>query len=121
MNSFFGPVYLCRKMFYKYLREEEKFRFDDLLKFMKSCFKKCRIFLLCQRKISSRDYLMSFKIERLIQWNIFRTIFLGVCPFYLVGDPKKSIYAFRQADIYTYLKAANLISPDHRLSLIYKF
>lgn len=42
-----------------------------------------------------------------IQWEIFRKLFLPnkLKAFYLVGDPKQSIYRFRKADLYTYLKA----------------
>lgn len=43
-----------------------------------------------------------------IQWDIFYTLFSAaknLSAFYLIGDPKQSIYGFRNADIYTYLKA----------------
>ncbi|OGN61930.1 MAG: hypothetical protein A3F09_05935 [Chlamydiae bacterium RIFCSPHIGHO2_12_FULL_49_11] len=41
-----------------------------------------------------------------VQWNIFRTLFLGQKElFAVVGDPKQSIYAFRNADLSTYLRA----------------
>lgn len=47
-----------------------------------------------------------------IQWNIFQKLFLKhidvIC---LVGDPKQSIYAFRNADVYTYLAAAKAMGP----------
>ncbi len=44
-----------------------------------------------------------------VQWEVFSTLFAHQknCYLYLVGDPKQSIYAFRSADIYTYLKAAS--------------
>ncbi len=49
-----------------------------------------------------------------IQWRIFKRAFLGhletVC---LVGDPKQSIYAFRSADIYTYLDAAEALGKEN--------
>jgi exodeoxyribonuclease V beta subunit len=48
-----------------------------------------------------------------VQWDIFRTVFLGadncrhpVRPLFLIGDPKQAIYSFRRADIYTYFAAA---------------
>src|SRR5262249_291177 len=44
-----------------------------------------------------------------LQWDIFKTLFLEssskIEAFYLVGDPKQSIYRFRKADVYTYLSA----------------
>jgi exodeoxyribonuclease V beta subunit len=43
-----------------------------------------------------------------VQWKIFETLFFTdpTKSVYLVGDPKQSIYAFRKADIYTFLEAA---------------
>lgn len=56
-----------------------------------------------------------------LQWEIFRELFLAEenpkLPVYIVGDPKQSIYSFRQADIYTYLKAKAAIAPDAHYSL----
>jgi exodeoxyribonuclease V beta subunit len=56
-----------------------------------------------------------------IQWEILSNIFLKNrgenFPFYLVGDPKQSIYAFRQADIYTYLKASKDLGQEQRMVL----
>ncbi len=43
-----------------------------------------------------------------LQWKIFRRIFLESGDrntLYVVGDPKQAIYAFRGADVFTYLEA----------------
>ena len=43
-----------------------------------------------------------------LQWKLFRRIFLdseGANILYVVGDPKQAIYAFRGADVFTYLDA----------------
>jgi exodeoxyribonuclease V beta subunit len=43
-----------------------------------------------------------------VQYEIFRRVFAGGKSFlYLIGDPKQAIYAFRGADIFTYMQAAN--------------
>jgi exodeoxyribonuclease V beta subunit len=42
-----------------------------------------------------------------VQYEIFRTVYAGTeVPLFLIGDPKQAIYAFRGADIFTYLEAA---------------
>jgi exodeoxyribonuclease V beta subunit len=47
------------------------------------------------------------------QWAIFETLFLHtVESLFLIGDPKQSIYRFRKADLYTYLKAKHAIPPE---------
>lgn len=50
-----------------------------------------------------------------VQWDIFQKLFLNhldaIC---LVGDPKQSIYAFRNADVYTYLNAAKAMGEASR-------
>lgn len=41
------------------------------------------------------------------QYKIFSNLFsVSGTPFFMVGDPKQAIYAFRGGDIFTYLKAA---------------
>ncbi len=58
------------------------------------------------------------------QWNIFSKLFFNRNPpLYcccLVGDPKQSIYAFRNADLYTYLNAANVVGNLSYLSTNYR-
>jgi exodeoxyribonuclease V beta subunit len=41
-----------------------------------------------------------------VQWEILRTAFHGSTTLVLIGDPKQAIYAFRGADLVTYLAAA---------------
>jgi exodeoxyribonuclease V beta subunit len=40
-----------------------------------------------------------------IQWEILRRAFHGHCTLILIGDPKQAIYAFRGADVFSYLDA----------------
>ncbi|MBN1605142.1 MAG: exodeoxyribonuclease V subunit beta [Polyangiaceae bacterium] len=42
-----------------------------------------------------------------VQYEIFRSVYAGTqIPLFLIGDPKQAIYAFRGADVFTYLEAA---------------
>ncbi|MDB2613980.1 UvrD-helicase domain-containing protein [Chlamydiales bacterium] len=54
-----------------------------------------------------------------IQWHIFKTLFIEK-NLILVGDPKQAIYAFRQADIYTYLDASHSIKEKKSLDVNYR-
>lgn len=48
------------------------------------------------------------------QYPIFSIAFDG-CPLFLIGDPKQSIFAFRNADVRAYLKAAEGIARRYTL------
>jgi exodeoxyribonuclease V beta subunit len=50
-----------------------------------------------------------------VQWDILQHSFHGACPLVLVGDPKQAIYAFRGADVTTYLQAVSV--ADQTLQL----
>lgn len=109
-------LYFAQKLLANYLKEEEKFRFDDLLTQMKEALKN-EHFLSTIRLRYKAAIIDEFQDTDKTQWDIFNCLFSGVSPVYLVGDPKQSIYAFRQADIYTYLHAADTIKQEHRLTL----
>lgn len=51
------------------------------------------------------------------QYRIFRALYLQqpLTAMLLIGDPKQAIYAFRGADIFTYIKARNEISAHYTL------
>ena len=46
-----------------------------------------------------------------VQWEILRDAFVGSRTLILIGDPKQAIYAFRGADVYSYLDA--VAAADH--------
>lgn len=52
-----------------------------------------------------------------LQWEIFSKLFQELPLFYLVGDPKQSIYRFRSADLYTYYRARSSLGLDAHYSL----
>lgn len=116
----------CQKMLQRYLLKEEKFRHDDLLKMMQEAIKD-PCFAEKIRNSYRAVIIDEFQDTDSIQWNIFRQLFLSISLpehgnghsafLYLVGDPKQSIYGFRQADIYTYLNASQELGEDHLASL----
>ncbi len=57
------------------------------------------------------------------QWEIFKILFIEDPSkyVYLVGDPKQSIYAFRLADIYTFLEAAKSFGVGQKAALLKNF
>lgn len=110
----------CRQMLLHYAVQEEKFLYDDLLKEMQRGIQDPH-FLLSLRRSFDAVIIDEFQDTDPLQWSVFEQIFLssqgqGV-PVYLVGDPKQSIYGFRKADIYTYLRAAQTLGADHAVSL----
>ncbi|MCI0382190.1 MAG: UvrD-helicase domain-containing protein, partial [Chlamydiae bacterium] len=57
-----------------------------------------------------------------IQWAIFQKLFLGKNHLvYLVGDPKQSIYGFRNADLPTYMDALKQLGKESHVSLTTNF
>lgn len=55
-----------------------------------------------------------------LQWDIVKQLFSSSV-LYLVGDPKQSIYAFRNADVYVYLDAKNQMGQGAIKSLTTNF
>jgi exodeoxyribonuclease V beta subunit len=55
-----------------------------------------------------------------LQWHIFRRIFVdgGGTRLLVVGDPKQAIYGFRDADVFTYLKAKAELLEKHGAAFV---
>lgn len=113
-------AYDCQKLMRHQFDEEELKSFDDLLDVMSEKIRNPD-FLLGVRNRYRAVIVDEFQDTDPRQWGIFKTLFppdqTDWGHLYLVGDPKQSIYAFRQADIYTYLDAADAIGRDHLFSL----
>lgn len=101
-----------------YQEQEEMIGHDDLLKQMRTAIGN-PAFANQVRNQYSAVIVDEFQDTDPCQWEIFSSLFgkdwKGF--LHLVGDPKQSIYAFRQADIYTYLSAAKTLGPAAHATL----
>ena len=96
---------------------EEMFGSNALLQTMRQALKMSDFCSAVQNKYQAA-LIDEFQDTDPIQWDIFQTLFLRPNnPLYLVGDPKQSIYRFRNADLYTYLKAQESFTEDQRYHL----
>ncbi len=91
----------------KLSRLNEKISPDDLLKMVQEKIGE-KSFVEEIRKKYQAVIVDEFQDTDPVQWKIFETLFFSDASksVYLVGDPKQSIYAFRKADIYTFLEAS---------------
>jgi len=92
--------------------EEEWFNPDEILIRMQNAISK-EVFAHRIRNKYKAVIVDEFQDTDPIQWEIFSSLFLDhperLAAFYLVGDPKQSIYRFRKADVYTYFKAREFL------------
>ncbi len=104
----------CRKSCHDLLSRCDAFSPDELINQMQRSLSS-KAFVERLRQRYSVAIIDEFQDTDPIQWNIFETLFVGharsIC---LVGDPKQSIYAFRNADLYTYLQAAVALGSENR-------
>lgn len=101
----------CQKLLHHYQMQEEMIGFNDLLQQMRQAVQQ-PLFALQVRNSFDAVIVDEFQDTDPVQWEIFQKLFtIPEWPghMYLVGDPKQSIYSFRQADIYTYLSAAQTL------------
>lgn len=95
----------------KNVLSEGVFQPDALLEQMKQAIQSPEFLSKMQRKFQA-VIIDEFQDTDPLQWEIFHQAFLensSLKAFYLVGDPKQSIYRFRNADVYTYFSAREKI------------
>lgn len=106
----------CRDRWLVKAERSDHFTFDDLLRKMESALD-IPLFLEKVRGKYKAAIVDEFQDTDPVQWRIFERLFLESHLIYLVGDPKQSIYGFRSADIYTYMRAADAIGQDKKAYL----
>lgn len=97
----------------KVVAQEEYFDPDEMLLLMKKAVDGVE-FAERVRKKYAAAIIDEFQDTDAVQWEIFQKLFFegSLRALYLVGDPKQSIYRFRKADIYTYLKARDFLGEE---------
>lgn len=111
----------CSQHLRRYQQEEERMAPDDLLTKMDAALNQ-PLFASKVRLDYQAAIIDEFQDTDPLQWRLFKKLFLSekglwLGFLYLVGDPKQSIYSFRQADIYTYLAAAKALGKNHCFTL----
>ena len=99
----------------KILLEEEHLNPDEILLQMRKAIE-LPLFAKQVRQKYTVAIIDEFQDTDSVQWDIFRSLFLegpALRAFYLVGDPKQSIYRFRKADVYTYIQARDFLGEEH--------
>ena len=117
---FMRMAYHSQKYLQRYLEKEEIRNYDSLLKDMQKAAQSPAFVHLIGQKYKAA-IIDEFQDTDPLQWDIFEKLFLNQPEnwgyLYLVGDPKQAIYSFRQADIYTYLKAGQLLGAERTACL----
>lgn len=100
--------------------KDTKLSFDDLLVKLDAALYQNRAFVEVLRKRYPVAVIDEFQDTDPVQFSIFKRLYLAedhqksfIKPrCFLIGDPKQSIYAFRNADINSYHEAESLIISD---------
>lgn len=110
----------CQQRFEHSQQQLGCFGFDDMLDRLKQALHSARGSALAERiRVQFPLALIDeFQDTDPVQYGIFQQIYpldtpRSDCGLLLIGDPKQAIYAFRGADIYTYLQAKQATSPRH--------
>jgi exodeoxyribonuclease V beta subunit len=110
----------CQQRFADSQRKLGCFGFDDMLDRLHQALASERGPVLAERIRQQFPLALidEFQDTDPVQYGIFGQIYQladnrADCGLLLIGDPKQAIYAFRGADIYTYLQAKQQTAPRH--------
>ncbi|SIO93142.1 exodeoxyribonuclease V subunit beta [Vibrio spartinae] len=110
----------CRHLLAKAKSEQQWLSFDDLLSQLSSALDLDSTGQLAQRIRTLYPIAMidEFQDTDPLQYHIFSHIYAPhpACGLLMIGDPKQAIYAFRGADIFTYIKARRQVSSHFTLA-----
>lgn len=100
-------------------QRQQQLSFDDLLANLARALRSERGKVLAARIREQYPVAMidEFQDTDPLQYQIFAALYEQnpECGFYIIGDPKQAIYAFRGADIFTYMHAKRQIQHHYTL------
>lgn len=109
----------CRTLLAQAKQQKQWLSFDDLLSQLSAALDQDEQGLLAARIRHLYPVAMidEFQDTDPLQYSIFSRLYLpeSQCGLFMIGDPKQAIYAFRGADIFTYIKARNQVSAHYTL------
>jgi exodeoxyribonuclease V beta chain len=124
-NQFFNTfIDQATTLYEKNKKDKRLFTFDDLLIEAEERIVKDPEFTKAIQNLYGAALIDEFQDTDPIQYSIFKHLFLddpeGSKPVIFVGDPKQSIYRFRNASLETYLLAKNEINNLYQLVKNYR-
>lgn len=124
-NQFFNSfIDQATKLYEENKKKDRLYTFDDLLIEAEERIVKDPEFTKAIRNLYGAALIDEFQDTDPIQYSIFKHLFLddpeSSKPVIFVGDPKQSIYRFRNASLETYLLAKNEINNLYQLVKNYR-
>lgn len=101
---------------------KNKITFDDMIRMLYEALEKKENSDTLAEKLNHKYkavFIDEFQDTDKFQYHIFKTLFHQKAILFYIGDPKQSIYAWRQADLKTYFTAAEEV--DHRFTMNVNF
>lgn len=114
-------IHQCRILLAERKNEHQWLSFDDLLSQLAYALDDDPSGALAGRirQLYPVAMIDEFQDTDPLQYAIFSGIYLAEprCGLFMIGDPKQAIYAFRGADIFTYIKARNQVVDHYTLGI----
>lgn len=109
----------CRGMLARAKQQKQWLSFDDLLSQLSAAIDMDQEQQLVNRirELYPVAMIDEFQDTDPLQYSIFSRVYLDSpqSGLFMIGDPKQAIYAFRGADIFTYIKARNQVVDHYTL------
>lgn len=112
-------IHRCRETLQQAKEQKNWLSFDDLLTQLSAATENQENALLLEKIREQYPIALidEFQDTDPLQYSIFNTIYQdqSQCGLFMIGDPKQAIYAFRGADIFTYIQARRQVADHYTL------